>query len=116
MNPLPLEYLPAAVADLKAVPVGLRPAVLEHLTRIGADYRTCSRPSSFPRPPCMESGLWCRFVGGRATLLEVLFHIDILPERVIVRRVLLREMDRLPGWVVNPDEWGGEPPWPVVDV
>ena len=116
VNPLPLDYRPAAVEDLRLVPTELRPAVLEHLTRIAADYASCSRLSSFPRPPCVESGLWCQDPDGRASLLEVLFHIDITPERIIVRRVLLRHLERLPGWVVNSAEWTGEPPWPVVQI
>jgi hypothetical protein len=53
---------------------------------------------------------------GRATLLEVLFHIDITPERIIVRRVLLREFGRPPGWVSNTAEWPNAGAWPVVDL
>jgi hypothetical protein len=116
VSALPLEYRTAAVEDLRALPAELRPAVLEHLTRIAVDHASCSRLSAFPRPPCAESGLWFRYRDGRAALLEVLFHIDIEPERIIVRRVLLNQLDRLPGWVVNPTEWTDEPNWPIIDV
>jgi hypothetical protein len=96
--------------------VTLRPAVYEHLTRIAANHATCSRPTAFPRPTGLESGLWCRHPDGRATLVEVLFRLDEESDRILIRRILLREMDRLPGWVLNPAEWPGDMPWPVVDL
>lgn len=116
MNSLPVELQPSALEDLQLVPAELRPAVHEQITRIAVNYRTCSRDSSFPRPPCVESGLWCRYPDGRASLLEVLFRIDITPERIIVRRILLRHLDRLPAWVTNPSEWTDQPAWPIVDI
>lgn len=116
MNALPVRLGPKALADLRAAPVELRPAVREHLNRIAANHATCSRPTAFPRPPGLESGLWCRYPDGRAALIEVLFLIDIDPAGIAVRRVVIRVHDRLPGWVSNPSEWPGEPPWPVVDL
>ena len=116
MTVRPLEYLPRAVADLAALAPDLRPAVLEFLSRVAADAESCSRPTAFPRPPGLMAGLWCRYPTGGAALVEVLFELAILPDRVVVRRVVVTEMARLPGWVVNPAEWGGERPWPVVEL
>lgn len=52
----------------------------------------------------------------RATLLEVLFELQIDPERILVRRVLIRTVPRLPDWVIRPDEWGDHEAWPIVDM
>jgi hypothetical protein len=114
VSSLPLAYDPRAVADVRAVPPHLLPAVLEHLSRLSANHSTCSRPSSFPRPPGLESGVWLREPGG-VTLVEVLFRLASNPDRILVRRVILTTMSQLPGWVSNPSEWGHQP-WPVVDV
>ena len=84
-------------------------------TTVAGATKRSRPPSSFPRPECAESGLWCRYQDGRASLLEVLFHIDIIPERINVRRALLRHLDRLPPWVANPGEKTDDPPWPIVE-
>lgn len=117
MNPLPIKLTPRAGADLELAAPELRPAVLEHLARIGADHVSCSRRSSFPHPEGWVSGLWCRHAGGRAALVEVLFRVEVEPDRIVVRRVVIVEHPRLPGWVVNPSEWMSPvAPWPIVDV
>lgn len=117
MNALPFELSTAGRADLTAVPLDLRPAVLEQLARIAANWQTCSRPTGFPRlPGAFESGLWCRHTGG-ADLIEVLFVIEARPDRVFIRRVILTNRDELPPWVTNPKEFKSDsPPWPVVDL
>lgn len=114
MSSLPLAYDPRASADVRAVPLHLLPAVLEHLSRIAANHATCSRSTSFPRPPGLESGVWLREPSG-VTLVEVLFRLEARPDRIIVRRVILTQMAQLPGWVTNPSEWIHQS-WPVVDV
>lgn len=116
MSALPVTIDARAAEDVAAVAVELRPAVFEHLARIGVNHLTCSRRCSFPRPPGLESGLWVRHADGRGSLLEVLFFITELPTGLTVRRVLVTAVDRLPGWVVNPSEWPGDKPWPVVDI
>ncbi len=100
---------------MAAVAAEILPAVLEHLTRIAANHATCSRPTSYPHPPGLESGLWIRRPGA-VTLLQVLFVLVADESEIGVRRVLLTEMERLPDWVLRPDEWGAYPPWPVVDL
>lgn len=115
MNALPVYLDPRAADDVRGLAAELRPAVLEHLSRIGANHDTCSRPTAFPRPPGLESGLWLRRPDG-VTLLEVLFSITIDPDGVTVRRVLTRELDRLPDWAARPAEWTDDPAWPVVDL
>jgi hypothetical protein len=82
---------------------------------LAANHENCSRPTAFPRPPGLETGLWIRQVNC-AALLEVLFTIEVNPEGIAVRRVLLTPLDRLPDWSLRPDAWGAYPPWPVVDV
>lgn len=116
MNALPVTIDPRAAEDVRGLPPELRPAVFEHLSRIGADHASCSRPTAIPHPPGLESGLWLRYADGRATLLEVLFFLTTDPEGVTVRRVLTRAVDRLPDWVIRPGEWSAHPPWPVVDL
>ena len=116
MSALPVTLDARAAADVAALAVELRPAALEHLARIGANHTTCSRRCSFPRPPGLESGLWVRYPDGRASLLEILFLITHEPDGITVRRVLVTTVDRLPDWVVNPSEWPGDKPWPVVDL
>ncbi len=115
MNSLPLDFIPEAFEDLRGVPPLLRPAVLEHLSRLSANHTTCSRPTAFPHPKGYESGVWVRFVGG-ATLVRVSFRLEVEPERVLLRRILLTQMPSLPDWVLRPDEWGNVTPWPVVDL
>jgi hypothetical protein len=116
LSSLPVTYGERAKQDLVALPPELRLAVLEQLTRIAVNYQTCSRRSAFPRPPGWESGLWVRYPDARATLVEVLFLITAEPDGITVRRVLVTPVERLPGWVVNPAEWTGQPPWPVIDL
>lgn len=58
--------------------------------------------------------MWLRETGG-VTLVEVLFTFVSNPDRVLVRRVILTPMARLPEWVTNPSEWVHQS-WPVVDV
>ena len=112
----PLEYAATAGADMAELAPALRPAVLEQLTRIATDWKSCSRTTSFPYPPGYESCLWLRHADGKATLLEVLFSFRAKPDRIVVRRVKVRDLDRLPDWVSRPDEWGAYPPYPVVDL
>ncbi len=114
MSSLSLDYTPEALEDLRGVPLALRPAVLEHLSRLSANYATCSRPTAFPHPKGLESGLWVRHSGG-ATLVRVSFRLEASPDHILVRRVVLTLEPRLPGWVTNPSEWIHQP-WPVVDV
>lgn len=116
MNPFPVAYTSDALDGLRALPVELRPAALELLTQIGMDHERFSRPATFPRLRGRESGLWCRYADGRVAFLEVLFHLEVEPDRIVVRRVLCQQMARLPGWIANPAEWPGEKPWPVVDL
>ena len=112
----PLSLGPRAVDDLRPVAAELRPAVLEQLSRIAANFMSCSRPTSFPRPPGLESGLWCRSSDGSATLIEVLFELVVEPERILVRRVLIRSLPKLPDWAIRPDEWIAHEPWPIVEL
>ncbi|OWK36266.1 hypothetical protein [Fimbriiglobus ruber] len=49
-------------------------------------------------------------------MIEVIFHVEASANQIIIRRVLIRETSRLPGWVADPSEWPGEKPWPVVDI
>lgn len=116
MNSLPVTYGERAQQDLAAVPAELRQAVLEQLTRVAANFETCSRRSPFPRPPGWESGLWVRYPDARASLVEVLFLLTADHDGITVRRVLVTPFDRPPGWVVSPSEWGDQPNWPVVDL
>ena len=116
MSSLPQTLSERARQDLAGLPPELRPAVLEQLARIAANYQTCSRRSAFPRPPGWESGLWLRRADAGAALVEVLFLLETDPAGVTGRRVIVTVVDRLPGWVANPAEWPGDPPWPVVDL
>lgn len=116
MNSLPVILGQRATDDLREVTPELRPAVYEHLARIGANYQTCCRESVFPRPPGLIAGLWCRYADGRAGLIEVLFELIVEPKHLAVNRILVRRLARLPGWVVNPAEWSRDPPWPIVDL
>ena len=109
-------------------PDGMSAAARESVEQVWSHYRqlsacgprdkthTGSRRCSFPRPPSLESGLWVRHTDGRGTPLEVLFFVTERPTGITVRRVLVTAVDRLPGWVVNPSEWPGDKPWPVVDI
>lgn len=115
MSALPVSLDPRSAADVAALAVELRPAVLEQLARVGANHATCSRRTAFPRPPGLESGLWVRSTVG-ATLVEVLFLLTHDPEGITVRRVLTTTVEKLPAWVTNPAEWPGQKPWPVVDI
>ena len=101
---------------MAALAVELRPAVFEHLARIGANHLTCSRRTAFPRPPGLESGLWMRYADGRASLLEVLFLIAHEPDGITVRRVIVTPLDRLPEWAAHPAAWPDSPNWPVVEL
>lgn len=112
----PLSLSQRAVDDLRLVAIDLRPAVLEQLSRISANFATCSRPTSFPRPPGLESGLWCRSEGGTASLVEVLFELRVDPESILVRRVLISTLPKLPDWVIRPDEWSAHAAWPIVEL
>ncbi len=105
-----------AEQDIDALPLDLRPAVLEQIARVAANYETCSRRSPFPRPPGWESGLWVRYPDASATLVEVLFLISSDETGLTIRRVIVTPVERLQGWVANPAEWVSEPPWPVVDL
>lgn len=116
MNPLPVAYSPKALDDLRDIRAELTPTVRELLVQIGSDYARYSLPTSVPRRPALEAGLWCRHPDGRATLIEVIFHVEASANQIIIRRVLIRETSRLPGWVADPSEWPGEKPWPVVDI
>jgi hypothetical protein len=116
LNSLPVTYGERAKQDLAALPGELRSAVLEQLTRVAVNYQTCSRRSSFPRPPGWESGLWVRYSDSRATLVEVLFLITAEPDGITVRRVVVTPLDRLPDWATNPAEWVNQLNWPVVDL
>ena len=102
--------------DIRGLPIDLRAAVFEHLSRIGANHATCSCPTSFPHPVGLESGLWLRRRGGEAQLLEVLFDLTANSDGVHIRRVLLGDSGQLPDWVRRPSEWSAHEPWPVVDV
>lgn len=110
MSQLPVTIAPRAMDDLRAIPSELRPAALEHLTRIGVNHETCSRRSAFPRPPGLTSGLWCRHASGSATLIEVLFFLTTDPDGITVRRVIVTTMDPPPAWVRDPTQW------PIVDL
>ena len=116
MIALPVTLAPMADADVRGIPADLRPAALEHLTRIGLNYFTCSRPTTFPRPAGHESGLWLRRGTGSAELLEVLFVVTADPEGIRVRRVLVTRVDRLPDWVNRPTEWSAYPHWQIRDL
>jgi hypothetical protein len=61
------------------------------------------------------SGLWIRR-NDSAALVEVLFDFVLDDDLIIIRRVLMKETDRLPDWSRRPDEWGATHPWPVVDL
>jgi hypothetical protein len=115
VNSLPLEYTPTALAELADVAPALRPAVREHLSRLSANHSTCSRRTAFPHPEGWETGLWLRHASG-ATLVRVSFLLEVAPDRILVRRVILTTEPRLPDWVMRPDEWGNRTPWPVMDV
>ena len=116
LNALPVILSTRAKEDIRGLPFDLRPAVFEHLTRIGANHVTCSRPTAYPHPVGLESGLWLRRQGGEAQLLEVLFVLTATSDGVHIRRVLLGGSGRLPDWVSRPSEWSAHEPWPVVDV
>lgn len=119
MNGLPVILSPTAEADVRGLPADVRPAVFEHLARIGANHTTCSRPTALPRPPGLESCLWLRRPTAAGHMLEVLFVLVADPAGVRVRRVMLTEVDRLPDWALRPSEWmKGEDGrgWPVVDL
>ncbi len=116
MNPLPVTIAPKAANDIRLLAVELRPGVLEHLTRIGVDYESCSGRTAFPHPPGLESGLWFRYQDGRTLLLEVLFFLTSEPEAITIRRVLVTPRETLPDWVLRPSEWSAYPPWPVIDL
>lgn len=116
MNSLRPNLTAAANADLAALPRELRPAVLEQLARVAVNYKTCSRRTTFPRPPGWEFGLWVRYPGENGALVEVMFLVTEDETALRVRRVLVRHVERLPGWATNPSEWAGEAPWPVVDL
>ena len=116
MNALPITIDARAADDIRGLPTEVRPAVLEHLTRIGVDHTTCSHRTAFPRPPGLESGLWLRRPDNSAALLEVLFLLTPDPIGILIRRVLLTPVERLPDWVSRPAEWSAQPPWPVVDL
>ena len=38
-----------------------------------------------------------------------------IADRIIVRRVVLTDVPRVPDWVLRPEEWGNAP-WPIVDL
>jgi hypothetical protein len=117
VNSIPYVLNERAAEDMRELPRELYPAALEQLARVAANYRTCSRRTAFPRPPGWESGLWCRHPDGRAALVEVLFLLTVDAGRLTVTRVICREVDRLPDWVVHPDGWAmANAPWPVVDL
>lgn len=116
MNALPIQYDPRAVDDLRSVPPVLVPGVKELLSRLSVNYRTCSFPGPTTRPPGWECGTWFREPSGAATLVEVLFRIHADEERILVRRVILTAVERLPAYVENVAEWGLASPWPIVDV
>jgi hypothetical protein len=117
VNSLPLRYTQRALASIGQCPAEIRPAVLELLSRITANYISCSQITTFPRPVGLwESGLWCRHPDGRIWFVEILFKVGGVPEHILIRNAVITEQTRLPGWVVSPSEWTVHDPWPVVDV
>ena len=111
-------YLPRAQDEIRALPAELRPAVLEHLSRLAAHYQTYSRPTCFPHAPGLLSALWCRHGDGRATLVEVHFRLEVRDDLIAVRRVILVPLDSLPYYAANPAEFHASvnEGWPVVDL
>lgn len=67
MSALPVIISFRGSEDIRGLPIDLRAAVFEHLSRIGANHATCSRPTAYP-----TRWVWSRAFGsvGRAERLN----------------------------------------------